>query len=84
MDIATATIFSLQKEKNIQAWHFAEEGWPPDRFLVCTFNFKKNVNGIKLEFIQKDVPEHKVLSISNGWKEHYWEPMKEYLIQNKK
>ena len=28
-------------KKIIQAWHFAEDGWPDDHFSICTFEFKK-------------------------------------------
>ena len=51
----------LEKGKKIvQAWHFAEEGWPEDHYSICTFTFEKTGNKTKLIFQQTAVPEHKV------------------------
>src|SRR4051812_31506544 len=70
----------LKEEKKIvQAWHFAEDGWPDDHFSICTFLFEKSGDKTKLSFTQTDVPEHKAESLKGGWKEFYWEPMKSYL-----
>jgi activator of HSP90 ATPase len=69
-------------EKILQAWHFAEDGWPEDHFSVCTFLLEPNPTGTKLKFEQTDIPEHKVIALSNGWKEFYWEPMKLYIEQH--
>ncbi len=66
-------------EKIVQAWHFAEDGWPDDHFSICTFNFEKVGDGTKLLFTQEDIPEHKVEDLQKGWVEFYWEPMKAYL-----
>jgi activator of HSP90 ATPase len=69
----------VEGKKIVQAWHFAEDGWPDDHFSTCTFLFEKSGNKTKLTFTQTDVPEHKVESLKSGWKEFYWEPMKNYL-----
>jgi activator of HSP90 ATPase len=66
-------------EKIVQAWHFAEDGWPDDHYSTCTFVFEKVNSKTKLTFTQTDVPEHKVEELENGWKEIYWNPMKAYL-----
>jgi activator of HSP90 ATPase len=63
----------------VQAWHFAEDGWPDDHYSTCTFLFEENGGKTKLVFLQTDVPEHKVEAIKDGWKEFYWDPMKNYL-----
>ncbi len=70
-------------ERIIQAWHFAEDFWPEGHFSICTFQFAKNGKGTKLTFTQTEVPLEKVKTISNGWKQYYWGPMKEYLKLNK-
>jgi activator of HSP90 ATPase len=69
----------IKGKKIVQAWHFAEDGWPDDHFSICTFELEKVNNKTKLKFLQTDVPEHKVDSLKNGWKQFYWEAMKEYL-----
>lgn len=69
----------IEGKKIVQAWHFDEDGWPDDHFSICTFLFEAVGNGTKLSFTQTDIPAHKAESISEGWKEYYWEPMKTYL-----
>lgn len=66
-------------EKIKQAWHFAEDGWPDDHFSICTFILEATADGTKLTFTQTGVPAHKIDSLKSGWKEYYWEPMKNYL-----
>lgn len=35
----------IEGEKIVQAWHFAEEGWPEDHFSICTFEFQNEGQG---------------------------------------
>jgi activator of HSP90 ATPase len=69
----------LKGKKIVQAWNFAEDGWPEDHFSICNFEFEKSGNKTKLRFLQTDVPEHKVESLKDGWKQFYWNPIKSYL-----
>jgi len=69
----------VKGEKIIQAWHFAEDGWPDDHYSICTFLFEKSGNKTKLYFSQTGVPAHKAESLKDGWKQFYWKPMKAYL-----
>jgi activator of HSP90 ATPase len=69
----------VEGKKIVQAWHFAEDGWPDDHYSICTFDLENDSNKTKLRFLQTDVPEHKVDSLKNGWKEFYWDTMKAYL-----
>ena len=69
----------VKGKKIVQAWHFAEDGWPDDHFSICTFELEKSGSKTKLRFLQTDVPEHKVETLKDGWKEFYWEAMKGYL-----
>ena len=66
-------------KKIVQAWHFAEDGWPDDHFSICTFLLEQNGNKTKLRFTQTDVPEHKAAALADGWKEYYWKPLKDFL-----
>jgi activator of HSP90 ATPase len=68
----------VEGKKIVQAWHFAEDGWPEDHFSVCTFLFEKVGNKTKLTFKQTGVPEHKAESLKGGWKQYYWGPMEAY------
>ena len=49
----------IEGKKIVQAWHFAEDGWPDDHFSICTFEFEKSATGTKLKVKQTGVPEHK-------------------------
>lgn len=72
----------IEGRKIVQAWHFAEDGWPEDHFSICTFLFEKAGKGTKLAFTQSDIPQHKSESLKTGWKQYYWTPMKAYLENN--
>lgn len=69
----------IEGKKIVQAWHFAEDGWPDDHYSICTFELENANNKTKLKFLQTDVPDHNVDSLKNGWKEFYWDAMKSYL-----
>jgi activator of HSP90 ATPase len=72
----------VEGKKIVQAWHFAEDGWPDDHFSICTFQFEKIGDKTKLIFKQSGIPEHKTESLKGGWKEYYWDAMKTYLKNN--
>src|SRR5450432_1537043 len=42
----------VEGKKIVQAWNFAEEGWPEDHFSICTFLFEAAANKTKLTFLQ--------------------------------
>ena len=65
--------------KIVQAWHFAEDGWPEDHYSICTFTFESIENKTKLTFTQTEIPAHKAEELERGWNDYYWEPIKEYL-----
>ncbi|MFN8285756.1 MAG: SRPBCC family protein [Chitinophagales bacterium] len=65
-------------KKIVQAWHFAEDGWPDDHYSICTFVFQKAPKGTKLSFTQTGIPEHKAKALKSGWKEYYWSLMTDY------
>jgi activator of HSP90 ATPase len=69
----------IEGKKIVQAWHFAEEGWPDDHYSICTFLLEPVGNKTKLIFLQTGVPEQSVEALKEGWKQYYWEAMKTYL-----
>ena len=71
----------VEGKKIVQAWHFAEDGWPDDHYSICTFEFRKSGKGTKLAFKQSGIPEHKAKTLANGWKEFYWGRMKKFLAE---
>jgi activator of HSP90 ATPase len=79
-EYCTGENLELEPGKSIrQKWHFEEEGWPENHFSICHFLFFPEENKTRLEFLQTEIPNHKVEALSEGWKTYYWEPMKELL-----
>ena len=69
----------VKDKKIVQAWQCVMNGWPKEYFSIATFSLKKVKNGTKLEFTHVGVPASCAVSISQGWKAYYWNPMKEML-----
>ena len=62
----------------VQEWRAVEEHWPDYHYSTVQFKLKKLDNGTHLTFIHKGIPELYFESISNGWNDYYWEPLKKY------
>lgn len=67
----------VKDRKIVQLWR--GDDWPKEHYSVVTFKLSKKGNMTRLDFIQTGVPEDKYKEISAGWKEFYWEKMKEFL-----
>lgn len=69
------------KHRIVQEWRYEYPDWPKDHFSKVTIEFVSYKDGIcKLRFWQSGIPEKHASEIEQGWKEHYWEPMKEYFV----
>jgi len=67
-------------KKIVQAWRCEMEGWPKDHYSKATFALSRGKDGgTKLSFMQTGVPTSCAKSIANGWRDYYWNPMKEML-----
>ena len=62
-------------KKIVQAWR--NEEWEKYHYSIAVFDIQKSDGGAKLEFYQYGIPENDYKSISDGWKDYYWEPLKE-------
>ena len=71
----------IDGKKIVQAWNFAEEGWPEEHYSICTFVFEAIPNGTLMTFTQTELPKHAYEEVASGWYEFYWEPMKEVLAE---
>ncbi|MDE1762192.1 MAG: SRPBCC domain-containing protein [Candidatus Micrarchaeota archaeon] len=60
----------------VQSWR--ADDWPEGHYSTVTFKLAKNGKGTKLSFIQTDVPASKYKELKSGWKEYYWDKIKEY------
>jgi activator of HSP90 ATPase len=63
--------------KIVQAWRYSD--WPAGHFSTATFELEKIEKGTRLTFTQTDVPDDKYEDIKQGWKDYYWQPMKQVL-----
>jgi activator of HSP90 ATPase len=78
--ITGKTIFLEEGLMIIQEWRANEIDWPDYHYSTVQFKFKPLDGGTHLTFIHKGIPEVYYESISNGWYEHYWEPLKRFLV----
>ena len=65
-------------KKIVQLWKGTESEWGDD-YSTVTFALAKTAGGTKLTFTQTDVPATLHPHLVEGWKEHYWKPMKNFL-----
>ena len=61
----------------VQTWRASD--WPKAHYSTITFQLEKKGTGTKLTFIQTGVPIDQYEDVKQGWKDWYWEKMKEYL-----
>jgi activator of HSP90 ATPase len=61
----------------VQAWRGSD--WPKGHYSIVTFLLKRIKGGTRLVFSQIGVPDREYKGINQGWRDHYWKPMKEML-----
>ncbi len=74
----TGTYVELDKGKRIvQEWTSSDfpEGTPTSRLEIV---LKEKKDGTDLIMTHSGVPDDLAESIGQGWKDYYWEPMKQY------
>lgn len=64
-------------KKFVQSWRGSD--WAKGHYSKVTFSLKKVKNGTRLTFRQSGLPEKYYKDINQGWRDHYWKPMKELL-----
>lgn len=64
-------------KKIVQSWRYSD--WPEGHYSKATFLLEESGGGTKLTFIQTEVPEELYEDVAQGWRDYYWEPMKEML-----
>jgi len=63
--------------KIVQSWHASD--WPAGHYSRVTFALAPVKGGTRLSFSHSGVPEEYAEDISRGWRDYYWQPMKEML-----
>lgn len=64
-------------KKIVQTWRNSD--WPEGHYSTITFELRKTKDGTRLTFTQTDLPSQFAKAIAQGWKDYYWEPMREML-----
>lgn len=76
----SGTILELVPDvKIVQSWHASDEGWTPGHYSTATFSLEAVDGGTQLTFVQTGVPEQSFEDISQGWRDYYWDKMKQML-----
>ena len=63
--------------KIVQSWRGSD--WPKGYLSKVSFSLKKVNSGTRLIFRQSGVPDQYYKNINQGWRDYYWNPMKEML-----
>lgn len=66
-------------ERIVMKWQADTKKWPKNHFSTLTFTLAEEEGNTQLEMVHENVPEDEFDSIDSGWREYYWEPMKEYI-----
>jgi activator of HSP90 ATPase len=80
-DIQGENLELIPDRKIIQSWRYAD--WPENHYSKVTFSLTEASNGTLLSFRQAGIPEKNYEEIKQGWKDYYWNPMKEMLKKPK-
>jgi uncharacterized protein YndB with AHSA1/START domain len=69
----------VRGKKIVQAWVPTEETWPEGHESIVRFQLSRTATGTRLKFTHEKVPVEHVGHLAQGWKDHYWAPLKAYL-----
>jgi activator of HSP90 ATPase len=64
-------------KKIVQSWRGSD--WPEGHYSRATYSLTKVQSGTRLTFRQSGVPAEHCKDISQGWRDYYWNPMREML-----
>jgi uncharacterized protein YndB with AHSA1/START domain len=65
--------------KIVQSWVAAEADWPEGHESTVTYLLQPMKGGTRLTFTHARVPVRHAGHLAQGWKDHYWAPLKAYL-----
>ena len=76
--ITGITLELASARRIVQAWR--SRGWPPGHYSIVTFQLAKRPGGrTQLRFTQAGVPANDYAAKNQGWRTHYWQPLKKFL-----
>jgi activator of HSP90 ATPase len=72
----------IKNKRIVQAWR--ARNWRIGHYSIATFELKPAKQGTLLVFTQFGIPAKNAKSINEGWKTHYWQPLKAALDEKRK
>ena len=76
--ITGVTLELAPARRIVQAWR--SRGWPPGHYSIVTFALSKRAaHRTQLRFSQVGVPANDYAAKNQGWRTHYWQPLKKFL-----
>ena len=83
-DYISGITLELEPDKRIiQAWR--SRNWPKGIYSIVTFRLASKPGGkTELRFSQIGVPTNDYEEKNKGWRTHYWEPLKRFLVRLKR
>ena len=78
-DIEGVNLELIPDQKIVQSWRYSD--WPESHYSKATFSLEEVPGGTRLTFTQTGVPEKFHEDIKQGWRDYYWEPLKEMLAK---
>jgi uncharacterized protein YndB with AHSA1/START domain len=67
----------VPNQRVVQAW--GDTGWGPSMYSVAKFDLQASGTGTRLVLDHTGFPEGSYDHLCEGWKGHYWDPMKKFL-----
>ena len=66
----------IKNKRIVQAWR--AQNWPMGHYSIVTFELKRAKPGTVLVFTHVGIPAKNAKGINEGWKTHYWQPLKKF------
>lgn len=63
----------------VQSWRAHEEGWPEDHYSQVSYRLVRSGRRTRLVLQHERVPSDLAESLRQGWKDHYWNPLRAML-----
>ncbi|MFH1107482.1 MAG: SRPBCC family protein [Candidatus Micrarchaeota archaeon] len=69
----------VKDRKVVQSWYCETDGWPQGHYSRLEITLKPVKGGTTLTMVNSGVPADATAAIAQGWKDYYWQPMKEMI-----
>jgi len=66
----------VPNKRIVQAWR---SSWPEGIYSIVKFELKEQGTGTRLILDHSGFPDGTMEHLEEGWKSHYWEPLRKYL-----